>query len=167
MGRYSYRTENLLDRAAASDMAQHVSETFEQAGWLFESESHPMLSTKECDELTGRLEEACEGVAPPTYPGALFGRNRLTLKNKASGFALSFDAEGAIACWARESARHGSGGLKVLAASQGSWTQVAQEVSASDYDWTFSSDYCGTTSSSAAAPGAACTRASNTPCKGR
>ena len=45
---------------ATHRMAAQVGENFELAGWLFESESHPILSTRECDALTGRLNEACE-----------------------------------------------------------------------------------------------------------
>ena len=146
------RSASLLPLPLLSTSLRMTQEHFELEGWRFESESHPILSTRECDALTKRLKEVCKGRVPPALPGALFGRNRLTLKHKASGLGLSFDAEGAIICWARESARHGSGGLKVVAASQPVWTQAAKEMSApaDDYDWTFSSDYCGITSNTTA-----------------
>ena len=133
--------------------------SFEHKGWRFESESHPILSTRERDSLSERIKDPCGGVEVPGLPGALFGRNSLKITHEASGRTLSFDADGAIISWARESARKGSGGLQVITANRASWKQAAlgQEFNAvQDYDWTFSSDYSGATSgSTAATPGAA------------
>ena len=62
----------------------------------------------------------------------------------ATGRTFSFDAAGAIFCWVRESAHKGSGGLRVTTASLPAWKQVACDKalgSATDYDWTFTTDY--------------------------
>ena len=124
--------------------------SFELKGWRFESDSGPILSTAERDALSGRLKDACGGVDAPSLPGALFGRNRLELTHEATGRTLSFDADGALTCWARESARNGSGGLRVAMASRASWKQAAEKLEGgNDYDWTFSSDYSGVTSGEA------------------
>ena len=122
-------------------------------GWRFESESGRILSTREINTLTERLEaltvaEALPSAVPP-LPAAIFGHSYLTLTHEASGRVIHFDADGAITSWVRESAEKGSGGLKVTTASASYWKQVADEQATgdtTDYDWTYSTDYCGTTS---------------------
>ena len=86
-------------------------------GWRFESESGRILSTREINTLTERLEaltvaEALPSAVPP-LPAAIFGHSYLTLTHEASGRVIHFDADGAITSWVRESAEKGSGGLKV------------------------------------------------------
>ena len=123
-------------------------------GWRFESASGPILNTSERDDLVGRLNERArdaEGHSTvPPLPEAIFGHNFLTLTHELSGRAFHFDVDGALSCWARESAHKGSGGLRVTTASLPSWKQVADEQAQigenGDWDWTFSTDYCGTTS---------------------
>lgn len=132
-------------------------------GWRFESESGRILNTRECNALTERLEvltvsEALPSAGVPPLPSAIFGHSYLTLTHEASGRVIHFDADGAITCWMRESADKGSGGLKITTASLPSWKQVADEQAtgdSTDYDWTYSTDYCGITSrSNRASPGA-------------
>ena len=132
-------------------------------GWRFESESGRILNTRECKSLTERLEvltvaEALPTAGVPPLPSAIFGHSYLTLTHEASGRVIHFDADGAITCWVRASAEKGSGGLKVTTASLPSWKQVADEQAtgdSTDYDWTYSTDYCGITSrSNRASPGA-------------
>ena len=136
------------------------SNSFQLKGWRFESESGPILDTKGRDALTERLKEVCEDFAPHAVPLALpeaIFRNRLTLTHEATGHSVHFDAEGAITCWLRESAHKGSRGLRVKSASLPSWKQIANDWAkdgVTDYDWTFSTDYCGRTTSSSN-PGAA------------
>ena len=89
-------------------------------GWRFESESGRILSTREINTLTERLEaltvaEALPSAVPP-LPAAIFGHSYLTLTHEASGRVIHFDADGVITSWVRESAEKGSGGLKVLEA---------------------------------------------------
>lgn len=122
---------------------------FLHKGWRFESESGPMLNRKERETLIKKVEDACEAVVP-ALPEAVFGKNRLTITHEASGHAFHFDAEGALTCWMRESEVKGSGGVRVTSASLNSWKQVfnAEQATgggAADYDWTFSTNYCGTT----------------------
>lgn len=122
-------------------------------GWRFESESGRILSTREINTLTERLEaltvaEALPSTVPP-LPAAIFGHSYLTLTHEASGRVIHFDADGAITSWVRESAEKGSGGLKVTTASASYWKQAADEQATgdtTDYDWTYSTAYCGTTS---------------------
>jgi len=117
-------------------------------GWRFESESGPILSTRELEALQESLP-----VAVPSLPDAIFGHNRLTLTHEATRRAFHFDANGAIRRWVHESAHKGSGGLRVATASYGSWQEAADKMGvATDYDWTFSTDYCGTTSPPGASP---------------
>lgn len=119
-------------------------------GWRFESESRPILNSKEIDALTEQLlAEGLQCTVPP-MPEAIFGNSRLTIIHDATGRTFSFDAAGAIFCWVRESAHKGSGGLRVTTANLPAWKQVACDKalgSATDYDWTFTTDYCGSTGS--------------------
>ena len=137
------------------------SAAFQLKGWRFESKSGPILNTGERDALLERLNKRAAqefvGGLPytvPPLPEAIFGHNRVTLTHEASGRAFHFDADGALSCWARESAHKGSGGLRVTTASLPSWKHVADEQRVAekasvDYDWTFSTNYCGTTSTRA------------------
>ena len=127
--------------------------SFEYKGWRFDSVSGPILSTCERGTLTDKLSataasKGLPSIVPP-LPEAIFGHSYLTMTHEASGRTFSFDAAGAIACWMRESAHKGSGGVRVTTASLPSWKKVADEqdlaMGASDYDWTFSTDYSGTT----------------------
>mmetsp|Transcript_24672 Transcript_24672/g.78890 ORF Transcript_24672/g.78890 Transcript_24672/m.78890 type:complete len:325 (+) Transcript_24672:58-1032(+) len=127
--------------------------SFEYKGWRFDSVSGPILSTCERGTLTDKLSataasKGLPSIVPP-LPEAIFGHSYLTMTHEASGRTFSFDAAGAIACWMRESAHKGSGGIRVTTASLPSWKKVADEqdlaMGASDYDWTFSTDYSGTT----------------------
>ena len=123
-------------------------EEFRHKGWRFESESGPIANSVEREALTKRVEDATEATVP-ALPEAIFGKNKLTLTHEASGRAFHFNAQGAITSWLRESVAKGSGGIRVTSASLASWKEVAdKELSksaAADYDWTFTTDYCGTT----------------------
>ena len=84
-------------------------------------------------------------------PEAVYGRNRLTIKHRASGLVFSFTAEEALMHWARESHAHGSRALRVPAARLPSWVSrmsSAREASSVDVDWTF----CCSTFSGGCAP---------------
>ena len=133
-----------------------MTSSFLHAGWRFESESGPILDTTERETLTKRVEEACEGLSVPALPEAIFGKNRLTVTHEASGRAFHFDAQGAITCWLRESDTNGSGGVRVISANLSSWKQVFDAEQAiggtADYDWTFSTNYCGTTTARGETP---------------
>ena len=123
-------------------------DVFEQSGWRFESESGPILNAHERKTLTEQLA-ATSKLEVPALPEAIFGHNRLTLTHEASGQTFQFDVNGALSSWVKHSNANGSGGLRVTSASLPSWKQVYAEqatVSAAiNYDWTFSTDYCGTT----------------------
>ena len=127
-------------------MAQS-SDVYVAKGWRFESASGPILSTTERESLTGRLRRAC-GADVPALPEAIF-HNRLTITHESTGREFHFDADGALSCWIKHSEAKGSGGLRVTSASLTSWKQIAAaefaKDAAADYDWTFSTDYCGTT----------------------
>ena len=124
-----------------------MTSSFLHEGWRFDSNSGPILDTREREALTKRVEDDC-GVVVPALPEAIFGHNRLTVTHAASGRAFHFNAEGAISNWLRDSVAKGSGGVRVTSASLSSWKQVfdaEQKMRADDYDWTFSTDYCGST----------------------
>ena len=147
------RPSDAMGRPSEASASTPLLNGVQVGGWRFESESGRILSTREINTLTERLEaltvaEALPSAVPP-LPAAIFGHSYLTLTHEASGRVIHFDADGAITSWVRESAEKGSGGLKVTTASASYWKQVADEQATgdtTDYDWTYSTYYCGTTS---------------------
>lgn len=73
-------------------------------------------------------------------PEAVFGGNRLVVTHEASGFRLSFSAEGALRCWARDSVADDHLTSRVAPANLPAWRQ-RMEASAmrtsTAVDWTF------------------------------
>ena len=53
----------------------------------------------------------------------MFGQNWLQLAHEESGACLRFEVGGALLQWVLRSVEHGSGGLKVPAASVGGWAE--------------------------------------------
>jgi type 2A phosphatase activator TIP41 len=147
----SQDSTNLITTHTRTTYVVKKMETMEREGWRFESKSGPILNTGELDALSAKLKKACEAEGLPStlppLPEAIFGHNCLTLTHEASGHVLRFDAEGAIMCWLRSSAHKGSGGLRVRTANTQAWQKhllkLAEEQG--DHDWTFSTDYSGTT----------------------
>ena len=76
-------------------------------------------------------EEPDEGAGTdeplPKLPEAIFGKNRLVMTHEPSGQTLTFDAEGALLHWLRNSLAQGAGGLTVPAAALGSWKEKMQQ----------------------------------------
>eukprot|EP01045_Picozoa_sp_COSAG04_P006423 COSAG04_NODE_315_length_17025_cov_118.870318_9_plen_267_part_00 len=56
-------------------------------------------------------------------PEGVFGQNWLQLAHEESGACLRFEVGGALLQWVLRSVEHGSGGLKVPAASVGGWAE--------------------------------------------
>lgn len=74
----------------------------------------------------------------------MFGHNWLQLVHEETGARLCFDVGGALMQWVLSSVEHGSGGLKVLAASVGGWAETWPAMfQTQEYDWTYSTDYRG------------------------
>ena len=74
----------------------------------------------------------------------MFGHNWLQLIHEETGARLRFDVSGALMQWVLSSVEHGSGGLKVPAASVGGWAERWPAMfQTQDYDWTYSTNYRG------------------------
>jgi hypothetical protein len=74
----------------------------------------------------------------------VFGHNWLQLVHEETGVRLCFDVGGALMQWVLSSVEHGSGGLKVLAASVGGWAEAWPAMfQTQEYDWTYSTNYRG------------------------
>ena len=74
----------------------------------------------------------------------MFGHNWLQLVHEKTGARLRFDVGGALMQWVLNSVEHGSGGLKVPAASVGGWAERWPAMfQTQEYDWTYSTDYRG------------------------
>lgn len=120
---------------------------FDHKGWRFENKTGPILSTSERKTFTEQLASDCAPLTVPALPEAVFGGNWLTITHEC-GQTFNFDAKGAISCWVRQSADKGSDGIRTQQASLASWKKVEQTIGGTeDYDWTFSTDYSGDTSS--------------------
>ena len=77
-------------------------------------------------------------------PEGVFGHNWLQLVHEETGAQLCFDVGGALMQWVLLSVEHGSGGLKVPAASVGGWAERWPTMfQTQEYDWTYGTDYCG------------------------
>ena len=77
-------------------------------------------------------------------PEGVFGHNWLQLVHEETGAQLRFDVGGALMQWVLLSVEHGSGGLKVPAASVGGWAERWPTMfQTQEYDWTYGTDYCG------------------------
>lgn len=77
-------------------------------------------------------------------PEGVFGHNWLQLIHEETGARLRFDVGGALMQWVLSSVEHGSGGLKVPAASVGGWAERWPAMfQTQDYDWTYGTDYRG------------------------
>ena len=123
--RSTLATSRLAHRMVAASNGVEVSNgvkasSFEYKGWRFDSVSGPILSTCERGTLTDKLSataasKGLPSIVPP-LPEAIFGHSYLTMTHEASGRTFSIDAAGAIACWMRESAHKGSGGIRVTTA---------------------------------------------------
>ena len=76
-----------------------------------------------------RPRSAAYGAAEPRpsasqhLPEGVFGQNWLQLAHEESGACLRFEVGGALLQWVLRSVEHGSGGLKVPAASVGGWAE--------------------------------------------
>ena len=120
-------------------------------GWRIETTEGPIASTAALQELRTRLQGKAQTEEKlPKLPEAVFPKNKLELKHEATGQTLSFDAEGALLQWLKNSLVHGSSGLTVPAAALGSWKDKVQEQAQKtgetvrrDWDWTYASDYTG------------------------
>ena len=120
-------------------------------GWRFESSEGPIASSGELKQLRARLQEGAKTDENlPKLPEAIFLKNTLVVAHEASGARLSFDAEGALLHWLRNSLVHGAGGLTVPAAHLGSWkekvleqAQQTGDAGRRDWDWTYSTEYAG------------------------
>lgn len=90
----------------------------------------------------------------PSLPEMVFGKNHFTLRHKPSGFVLDFSAESALSMVAHETPND----IKVAAShvwSESNRGQVAklkaekeydEQTPSQDFDWTFTTHYCGDTS---------------------
>jgi hypothetical protein len=77
-------------------------------------------------------------------PEGVFGHNWLQLVHQQTGARLRFDVGGALMQWVLSSVEHGSGGLKVPAASVGGWAERWPAMfQTQEYDWTYTTDYRG------------------------
>ena len=117
-------------------------------GWKFETSEGAIVNTAELASLKKRLHEQAGTDDPlPRLPEAVFGKNSLKMTHEPSGYTLSFDAEGALVEWLRNSLKEGAGGLTVPLANVGSWKDKVQqqdeESKRPDWDWTYSTSYSG------------------------
>ena len=117
-------------------------------GWTFETSEGSIASAAELAELKRKMTEAAAtNEALPKLPEAIFANNRLVMTHVASKQSLTFDAEGCLTDWLKNSLKHGAGGLTIPAASLGSWKEKVQQQTGDstrpDWDWTFTNSYSG------------------------
>ena len=148
--------------AAAEDFGgQTLSDGIRLHGWKFTTSQGPIASTSELQTLKAQLRDAVPDGPEfvPKLPEAVYLRNTLTLTHEASGKEVRFDAQAALVRWLHSSLQHGSGGMTVPAADLTSWKSSREEKSGDkserpDWDWTYSTDYTGSTSGWVAHEGA-------------
>ena len=144
---------------------------FAAEGWRFRSATGPISGASELLALARRLADpytpgdaqslpfcvhgATHSLKPCVcgsalvmgvrmhLPEAVFGSCSLTLTHEASGLSITFSAEEALRCWARDSVEHGSRALRIPAAQLPAWRErmtAARMKAAVDYDWTYCCD---------------------------
>ncbi|KAK9867955.1 hypothetical protein WJX84_002593 [Apatococcus fuscideae] len=111
-------------------------------GWKVEAFTRPITSDKDMDVIKAQLQVM-------SLPEQLFGGNSLQLRHAEHDLKLSFSAFPALAEWQQESLPP----LQVSSAEQ--WSQSREldikthQPLRFEYDWTFTTPYRGTLSSSA------------------
>jgi type 2A phosphatase activator TIP41 len=116
---------------------------WEGSGWKVETSKLPILSAKEIDAASERLQIP--------VPEMIFGNNAVRVQHIASQWAIEFNALDALDLVDKTGSRDGL--LKVSYAKE--WAESRQNQKEADvdsivkpFDWTYTTSYKGTTSSS-------------------
>mmetsp|Transcript_6371 Transcript_6371/g.14150 ORF Transcript_6371/g.14150 Transcript_6371/m.14150 type:complete len:312 (-) Transcript_6371:336-1271(-) len=108
-------------------------------GWKITTVKGPIIADRDLDDYRQQI-----GTDVITLPEMLFNRSRLTLLHEASGVALDFNALDALRGWQEE----GLPPLQVSVAQE--WRRAReheikqQQAVQLQYDWTYTTPYCGT-----------------------
>ena len=112
------------------------------SAWCVEAAPHRRHSCRSC-RCYCIAEPRCR-CRPQHLPEGVFGENWLHMVHEESGVCVRFDVAGALMKWVLLSCEHGSGGLKVMAASVGGWAEEWPAMfQTQEYDWTYGTNYRG------------------------
>ncbi|RDX79293.1 Homeobox protein HAZ1, partial [Mucuna pruriens] len=124
--------ENDLKAAGAELFTHGGRRGIRMNGWLIESRRHSILNSSTLQEWEQKLETS-------HLPEMVFGENTLILKHLSSGTKIHFNAFDALRGWKQEALPP----VEVPAAAQWKFRSKPSQQVIPDYDYTFTTPYCG------------------------
>lgn len=124
--------ENDLNAAGAEVFANGGRKGIRIHGWLIESRTNSILNSSTVQEWEKKLETS-------HLPEMVFGENTLILKHLNSGTKIHFKAFDALCGWKQEALPP----VEVPAAAKWKFRSKPFEEVILDYDYTFTTPYCG------------------------
>ncbi|KAG1667373.1 hypothetical protein FOA52_001433 [Chlamydomonas sp. UWO 241] len=124
-----------------------VTETTSIHGWTITTVKGPIIADRDTEAFSKSL-----GEGTPALPEMTFDRSSVVLVHEASGVSISFSARDALRAWRAEDLP------PLQVASAQAWrssrlNEIEQQQAVQQaYDWTFTSPFAGTVSSTSGAP---------------